>query len=103
MHVYGEYVFHQFLRQANLHVVKLPIIFPAIISKILISQKLDIFNSEDIVRVSVIPLTFSYPLFVGTCVPYIYIPNIHFDLTNEDELPELPPMFVAAEALFCWN
>lgn len=39
------------------------------------------------------PLMFSYHPFARTHVSDIYLPNIHFDLTNEGHLPEVPQMF----------
>lgn len=37
-------------------------------------------------------LTFSYLIFARIHVPYMSKPNIHFYLTNEDNIPEVPLM-----------
>lgn len=60
---FGEYVFAQVLNQPESYDMKLPIGFHALIFWILISQRLDNINSEDLVGVSGSPLTFSYRMF----------------------------------------
>ncbi|KAI5441859.1 hypothetical protein KIW84_011062 [Lathyrus oleraceus] len=58
-----------------------------------LSVKPNIINSEDIVDATASPLMFSCHPFSRTHVPGMYLPNIHFDLTNEGHLPEVPQMF----------
>lgn len=60
-------------------------------------------SSEDIVGVSFSLLTFNYFMFARSHVPDISLSNIHFDLTIEDELPEVPHSLVLPEEMFCWN
>lgn len=74
---FGTYVFEQVLKQNESYAIKLPISFPTLIFGILISQRLDIINSEDVEGASDSPLNFSYPLFART---------------NEGDLPEVPLM-----------
>lgn len=85
-------MFDQVLKQVGSFAVKLPLGFPSLIYGILINQKPHIVSSEDIVCVGSSPLSFSYRLFSRSHVPYINVPNIHFDLTNEGERPEVPPL-----------
>lgn len=72
----GEYVFDQILKQIKYFAIKFPIAFPSFIVDILVKQKLDILTVEDIVRIPMSPLNFSYILFVGKHVSSIVLSNI---------------------------
>lgn len=54
-------------------------------------------NIEDSVGVCASPLTFDYRLFGRINVPNISLSNIHFDMTIEGEILEVPPMFGIAK------
>lgn len=88
---FGAYVFYQVLKQDESYAVKSPIGFRGLIYGIMICERHYIINSEDVEGANVIPLTYSYRLS-RTHVLDMSIPNIHFDLTNEGDLPEVPPM-----------
>lgn len=62
---FGTYVFEQVLKQNESYAIKLPIGFPALIFGILISQRLDIINREDVEGASDSQLNFSYPCLLG--------------------------------------
>lgn len=88
---FGAYVFYQVLKQDESYAVKLPIGFRGLISGITICGRHYIINSEDVEGANFIPLTYNYRLS-RTHVLDMSIPNIQFDLTNEGDLPEVPPM-----------
>ncbi|CAI8596744.1 unnamed protein product [Vicia faba] len=50
-------------------------------------------SSGEIVGIGSSPLSFSYRLFARSHVPDIFVPNIHFDLITEGELPKVPLLY----------
>lgn len=82
------------LKQDKHFAIKLPIVFPYLITSILVKKY--ILTSEDIVGVPHIPLNFSYMLFAGKHVSDIVLPDLpHFSQANLSTclvLHEAPPM-----------
>lgn len=70
---------------------------------VLVNQRPGIITNEEVMGFRDNSVTFSYRLFVGTHVPDMYIPNIHFNLTNESDLPEVPQCLTLSEAMYSWN
>lgn len=58
----------------------------------MVSQRHDIITIKEVVVVSSSLLNFSYRLLSKLHVSDTFIPNIYFNLTNESELLEVPPM-----------
>lgn len=65
---FEEYVFNQTLKHADSYVVKLPIEFPCLLTNIILSQYLEIIDSQEAQSKRVDPMIFDKKLFMGTHV-----------------------------------
>jgi len=57
---FGEYVFNQTMRHSETFIVKLPITFPCLTPKIILSQHHGIVNPDELQSKKGVPLTFDY-------------------------------------------
>jgi hypothetical protein len=67
------------MKQAKLYVVKLPIAFPCLITKIILRQYPTILNVDKVQSNKPLPLSFNYKLFVGTHVQDIMINKMNYE------------------------
>ncbi|XP_057447381.1 uncharacterized protein LOC130739159 [Lotus japonicus] len=70
---FGKLVFEQTLKHAGSFAVKLPILFPCLLSELMVHQHPDILRSNEPQGKKPLPLKFDYRLFAGTHVPDILL------------------------------
>ncbi|XP_057425915.1 uncharacterized protein LOC130719309 [Lotus japonicus] len=66
---FGKLIFEQTLKPAGSYVVKLPILFPCLLSEIIAHQQPTIVRADESQGKKPLPLMFDYRLFAGTHVP----------------------------------
>ncbi|XP_057418511.1 uncharacterized protein LOC130712709 [Lotus japonicus] len=70
---FGKLVFEQTLKHAGSYTVKLPILFPCLLSEIIAHQQPTIVRADESQGKKPLPLKFDYRLFAGTHVPDIVL------------------------------
>jgi hypothetical protein len=70
---FGEHVFNLTMKHADSFAVKLPIVFPCLITGIILNQHPDILQPEEVQSKKPFSLSFDYKLFAGSHVPDIVI------------------------------
>ncbi|XP_057452427.1 uncharacterized protein LOC130744251 [Lotus japonicus] len=69
----GNLVYEQTLKHAGSFAVKLPILFPCLLSGLILQQHPNILCADEPLGKKPLPLEFDYRLLVGTHVPYIML------------------------------
>lgn len=85
----GRYVFDQTMRHVKTDVVKLPIAFPTLLCKIILSQHPNIISAADLPMKRDSPLTFHQKLFGDSHAPDLvgtYVPTPNAGNTSEKEI-----------------
>ncbi|XP_057452421.1 uncharacterized protein LOC130744245 [Lotus japonicus] len=70
---FGQHVFEQTFKHAGSYDVKLPIMFPCLITELIFQQHPSILQADEAPSKKGLPLNFDYRLFVGTHVPDIVL------------------------------
>ncbi|XP_057452952.1 uncharacterized protein LOC130744818 [Lotus japonicus] len=70
---FGNFVYEQTLKLAGSFAVKLPILFPCLLSRLIVHQYPNIVRAEEPLGKKPLPLMFDYRLSVGTRVPDIML------------------------------
>ncbi|XP_057436544.1 uncharacterized protein LOC130728970 [Lotus japonicus] len=70
---FGKLVFYQTLKHASSYAVRLPILFPCLLSKLIVKQQPHVVRAGEPQGKRPMPLKFDYRLFVGTHVPDIVL------------------------------
>ncbi|XP_057418474.1 uncharacterized protein LOC130712672 [Lotus japonicus] len=70
---FGQHVFEQTFKHAGSYAVKLPIMFPCLITELILQQHPSILQADEAPSKKGLPLDFDYRLFAGTHVPDIVL------------------------------
>ncbi|XP_057452375.1 uncharacterized protein LOC130744200 [Lotus japonicus] len=70
---FGKLVFDQTLKHAGSYAVRLPILFPCLLSELIVKQHPHVVRADEPQGKRPMPLKFEYHLFAGTHVPYIVL------------------------------
>ncbi|XP_057445590.1 uncharacterized protein LOC130737756 [Lotus japonicus] len=70
---FGKLLFEQTLKHVGSYAVKLPILFPCLLSEIIAHQQPTIVRADESQGKKPLPLRFDYRLFAGTHVPHIVL------------------------------
>ncbi|XP_057426052.1 uncharacterized protein LOC130719441 [Lotus japonicus] len=70
---FGKLVFYQTLKHAGSYAVRLPILFPCLLSELIVKQHPHVVRADEPQGKRPLPLKFDYRLFAGTHVPDIVL------------------------------